>query len=433
MRNTEFVSGLKCKICNKMYSYDFLKGTCCICGKTLEVTYDYDVIEAVVKEGDWSRRPRNIWRFVELLPVGEHTQVGELTGYTPLIRADNLGRALGLKHLFIKNDAANYPSMSYKDRVVAVALQKAKDLRAQVIACVSTGNVGNALAAQAARSRMPAYVFYPADVEAGKIISSVIYGAKVILVDGTYDEVNRLCKAIADEYGILFVNINLRPFYAEGAKTFVYEIVEQLGWVAPDHIIVPVAGATLITKIAKGLQEMLRLGFICQNETRIHACQAAGCAPITQAVKTGKDEIHPCIPNTLAKSIAIGAPGDGPFAIRTIRESGGTAEAVTDEEILAGIKLLGRTEGLFAEPAGGTAVAVTLKLVEQGVISATDVVVIGITGNGYKTLESVDGFQHDVSFVPPNITEATEVIELFREPTAKRGGVSWRQPVPRNR
>jgi threonine synthase len=330
-----------------------------------------------------------MWRYKELLPLNDDPIVGSDVGFTPLIRSEGLARALGVRELYLKNDAVNHPTLSFKDRVVSVALSKAKEFGFRIVACASTGNLANSVAALAAAGGFKSYIFVPYDLEQGKILGTLVYGTNLIGIRGSYDEVNRLCSEIAENYGWAFVNINIRPFYAEGSKTFGFEIAEQLGWKVPQHVIVPMAGGSLITKIWKGFKELESIGLLDGVPTKIHGAQASGSNPIVSALKAGIDWIKPQRPQTIAKSLAIGNPADGYYALRTIRDSGGWAEDVTDEEIIEGMKLLARTEGIFTETAGGVTVGVTKKLIEQGIIPSDESILISITGNGLKTQEAI--------------------------------------------
>jgi len=364
---------------------------CEFCFGKLQVEYDYDAVAgALTREAIGSRAP-DMWRYRELLPVDCQPADGSGVGFTPLVRASNLGRALGHEELYVKNDAVNFPTLSFKDRVVAVAVAKAKEFGFDTVACATTGNLGNALAAQARRAGLKCFIFMPVNLEQGKTVGTSIYGVNVVGIAGNYDGVNRLCTQIADGYGWAFVNINIRPYYAEGSKTFGFEILEQLGWKAPGHIVIPMAGGSLITKVEKAIREFVRLGLVEDAGTRIHGAQAAGCNPISAAVKAGQEIFTPVKPSTIAHSIAIGNPADGYYALETIRRTGGWAEDATDEEIVAGIRLLAETEGIFTETAGGATVAVTKKLIEQGRIPKDESVVVSITGNGLKTQEAVVG------------------------------------------
>jgi threonine synthase len=333
-------------------------------------------------------RPQNLWRYRELLPIDGEPHVGLYSGMTPLVRAERLAAAFGVRELWVKDDSVNHPTFSYKDRVVSVAISKAMEFGFDTVSCASTGNLANSVSAHAARAGLNCYIFIPDDLEQGKVIGSTIYGPRAIAIRGNYDDVNRLCSEVADKYGWAFVNINVRPYYTEGAKTYGFEVAEQLGWRLPRHIVVPTAGGTILPKVAKAFRELRDLGLV-EGDFRIYTAQAAGCAPVVHALHRGTDLITPVKPQTIAKSIAIGNPADGFYVLKAVRESGGWGEAVTDQEIVEGIRLLARTEGIFTEPAGGTTVAVTKKLIEQGRIPRDESIVISVTGNGYKTLEAV--------------------------------------------
>jgi len=361
---------------------------CMSCLGPLEVTYDYDAVRAGETRPQGS--PFSIWRYHALLPTGPDP-VDVVTGWTPLVRARRLGQVLGLDDLWIKNDSVN-PTFSFKDRNVAVALNKALDFGLDTFACASTGNLAGSVAGFAAKAGLDSYVFVPADLEPAKLLSAAVYGATLVTVDGNYDDVNRLCIQITDEYGWGFANINLRPFYSEGSKTIAFEIVEQLGWEAPDAVIAPMAGASLVTKTHKALKELVKVGWIDEAQTRIFGAQAEGCAPVVNALHSGADRVLPVIPDTIAKSIAIGNPADGYYALEAIRETGGDAAAVSDHEIVEGIHLLARTEGIFTETAGGAVVAAARRLRETGSLRSAERTVLCITGNGLKTL---DVLNHD--------------------------------------
>jgi threonine synthase len=385
-----FVNGLKCRECGRNYPKQPLAG-CEDCFAPLEVDYDYDSIARALTRQVIESREKNLWRYRELLPLDSDPIIGRASGSTPLTRADRLARALGAGNLYIKNDSVNSPTLSFKDRVTAVAINKAREFGLEAVGCASTGNLANSVAANAAAAGLPAYILIPENLEPAKVIATCVYGARVISVRGNYDDVNRLCSQIADRYPWGFVNVNLRPFYGEGSKTFGYEIAEQLGWRAPDAVVVPMAGGSLITKIYKGLKELELLGLLGEQvRTRVYGAQAAGCNPIVDAVRRGSRDIRPVKPATIARSLAIGNPADGYTAAGVIRDSGGWAEDVTDTEIVGGIRLLAETEGIFTETAGGVTVAVTKKLIEQGRISPDDLTVIAITGNGLKTQEAVE-------------------------------------------
>ncbi len=382
---------------------------CGLCGATLRPVPD---LSAIKLDKNSAGRPYSIHRFQELFPLRSDPRVGLHTGWTPLVPAPRLARTLGLRHVYLKLDCYNWPSYSYKDRVVAMALQRAVEDGITTVACVSTGNVGNAVAAQAAAAGMRAIVFYPAGLEPGKNIISSVHGASIIELDGTFDEVNTICRRLCLEDGIPFVNLNLRPYYAEGAKSIAYEVVEQLGWQQPDHVIVPTAGAALLTRMAFGYEEMSSLGMCAGDRLpRIHAAQAAGCAPIATAFMENRDSITACRPDTVAKSLAIGNPSDGGVALQVIRKSGGTAHGVSDKEILEGIDLLAVTEGVYTEPAGGTAVATAKRLAAADRITEEQVVVIVISGNGLKTQTVTDGAVGRTTRLPLNYERTRDLLQ----------------------
>lgn len=384
-----FVKGLRCRECGAEYDRQPTH-VCELCFGPLEVSYDWEKIQGRVTRESIQAGPSSMWRYADLLPLDGEPTVGKQVGFTPLVKAERLGRALGLRNLYVKNDAVNHPTLSFKDRVVSVALSKAREFGYTTVACASTGNLANSVAAHAAEGGFECFVFIPADLEQNKILGNLIYGAQVVKVDGVYDDVNRLCAEVGDKYGWAFANINLRPFYGDGSKSYGFEIAEQLGWRTPDHLVVPCAGGSLITKIPKAFYELEKLGLLEEKvTTRVYAAQAAGCNPIVHAVKTGAEVIRPQRPNTIAKSIAIGNPADGYYAADICRKTGGGAEDVTDEEVVEGIRLLASTEGIWTETAGGVTVAVTKKLAEQGKFGRDDTVVIAITGNGLKTPEAV--------------------------------------------
>ena len=382
------VKGLRCRECRREYQISPIH-VCEFCFGPLEVIYDFEKVRKNLNREKIKNRPKSMWRYQELLPLDSDPTIGEDVGFTPLIRSNGLAKALGVRELYLKNDAVNHPTLSFKDRVVSVALSKAKEFGFRVVACASTGNLANSVAALATAGGFKSYIFVPYDLEQGKILGTLIYGTSLIGIKGSYDEVNRLCSEIAENYGWAFVNINIRPFYAEGSKTFGFEIAEQLGWKVPQHVVVPMAGGSLITKIWKGFKELETIGLLEEVNTKIHGAQASGSNPIVSAFKEGIEWIKPKRPNTIAKSLAIGNPADGYYALKTIRDSGGWAEDVTDEEIIEGMKLLAHTEGIFTETAGGVTVAVTKKLVEQGIIPGDESIVISITGNGLKTQEAI--------------------------------------------
>jgi threonine synthase len=383
-----FVLGLRCCECGTDYPHEPLH-VCDRCFGPLEVVYDYPAIARVMTRAVIAARPRNLWRYRELLPLLHESAVGPHSGFTPLVKADRLAAALGVDEVYLKDDSVNHPTFSYKDRVVSVAVSKAIEFNFDTVSCASTGNLANSVSAHAARAGLNCFIFIPDDLEQGKVIGSAIYGPRTVAIRGNYDDVNRLCSEIADKYRWAFVNINIRPFYTEGAKTHGFEIAEQLDWRLPQHVVVPTAGGTILPKVARAFEELERIGLVRGPMPKIYSAQAAGCAPVVRALHRGTDVIEPVKPNTIAKSIAIGNPADGYYVLKAVRKSGGWAEAVTDEEIIAGIHLLARTEGIFTEPAGGTTIAVTRKLIELGRIPRNESIVISITGNGYKTLEAV--------------------------------------------
>jgi threonine synthase len=380
-----FVAGLTCHLCGATYPPEAL-WVCSECLGPLEVSYDYAAVRAAISRSVIESRPRNLWRYSELLPVHE-PRTGFNSGYTPLVRATRLARELGVNELYIKDDSVNHPTFSYKDRVVSIAASRAVELGFQVFGCASTGNLAGSVAAHAARLGLPCYVFIPNDLEPAKVLGAAIYNPHVVAVEGNYDDVNRLCTQIVDRYGWGFANINLRSYYAEGAKTTGFEIAEQLGWRFPDHIVSPVAGGTLLPRIFKGLREFRDVGLVEGPLPRIHAAQPAGSAPVIRALQAGADFPEPVKPDTIAKSLAIGNPADGFQVVKVVRETGGSGAMVSDTEILDAIRLLAQTEGIFTEPAGGTTLAATRALIRQGVIRPDESVVVCITGNGYKTVD----------------------------------------------
>ena len=379
------LKGLRCRECGRGYPSSPVH-VCEFCFGPLEVDYHYDALRGVVTRETIAAGPPSMWRYKDLLPVEGDVAVGDHVGFTPLVRARNLADELGCREIWIKNDSVCHPTWSFKDRVVSVAVTKAVEFGFDTVACASTGNLANSVAAHAAEARLKSFIFIPADLEAGKVLATLVYQPTLVAVEGTYDEVNRLCSEIADKYRWAFVNVNFRPYYSEGSKSYGFEIVEQLGWRAPDHIVVPCAGGSLITKIWKAIKELRLLGLLDgEVATRMHAAQAAGCGPIVTMIKDDTDVLRPVRPQTIAKSLAIGNPADGYYAYRTVKESGGYGAHATDEEIVEGMLLLARTEGIFTETAGGVTVAATRRLIETGVIGRDQSVVICITGNGLKT------------------------------------------------
>ena len=392
------VKALRCRACTNEYPIEPLN-VCELCFGPLEVSYDYESIARTVSRKRIEQGPFTMWRYHDFLPVEAEAAIDMATGFTPLIKAKNLGRALGLEHLYIKNDSVN-PTFSFKDRVVSVASTKALEFEFDVLACVSTGNLAGATAAHGAKAGMKTIVFFPADLEKGKIIGAAIYGPIMVAVDGNYDQINRLCSELADNHRWGFVNINLRPFYAEGSKTLGHEVAEQLGWRAPDHCVVPAASGELHTKIWKGFQEFEQVGLIDKAKTMMHLAQPQGCSPIVEAFELGSKQVRPVKPDTIVKSLAIGNPAAGAFALQTLEDTGGTAVAAPEEEVVEGIKLLAQTEGIFTETAGGVVISGLRKLVREGKIRADEVTVAYITGNGLKTQEAVENVVDPVFTTP---------------------------------
>jgi threonine synthase len=381
---------LVCRDCGRRLPLLDTTFKCLGCGQGLDIDYDYELATARLAELPTAERPLNIWRFEELLPITDaraKRRVGINSGRTPLIHAERLGAELGISNLYLKDDSTARPSLSYKDRVVSMAIARLLELGKDEIGCVSTGNVGTAVSSLAAKAGVTAYVFYPSNMERGKARACRALGAAVCQLDGNYDEANRACRELALASGIQFANITLRPFYAEGAKTVAYEVVEQLEWRAPDHFVIPAAGGTLSSRVHKGLGELEQVGLAETSATRINVAQADGCAPIAAAIADGSGEIEPQTPHTAAHSLAIGAPGDGPLVVDAVTSRGGSAATATDAEIFDAIDLLGATEGILTEPAGGTTIAATGKLAAEGRFAPDDVVVAVISGNGYKTLD----------------------------------------------
>jgi threonine synthase len=382
--------GLRCHACSAEYPAEAL-WVCTKCLGPLEVIYDYGAAREAMTRDLIESRPRNLWRYRELLPITGEPRTGMHSGFTPLVRATRLAERLGVRELYIKDDSVNHPSLSYKDRVVSIAATRAIELGFTVFGCASTGNLGNSVSAHAARLGLDCYVFIPHDLEVGKVLGSAVFRPNIVAVRGNYDDVNRLCAQVADRLGWGFANVNLRAYYAEGAKTMGFEIAEQLGWRFPQHIVSPVAGGTLLPRIFRGLRELKEIGLVEGELPKIHAAQAAGCSPVVNALRDGLEFPDPVRPHTIAKSIAIGNPADGFQVVRTVKETGGTGVASTDEEILAAIVLLAETEGIFTEPAGGATLAGAVSLIRAGAIPRHESVVVCITGNGYKTAAEVLG------------------------------------------
>ena len=379
---------LRCRECGKKYP-NKPQSYCEECFAPLEVSYDYDALRQTTSREAVSRRAFNMWRYSEFLPLPQGFTPSQPIGGTPLLKSCKFGARIGVKNLYFKNDAVCFPSLSFKDRVVATALAAARRFGFETIGCSSTGNLANAVAAQGAQQGFDTCVFIPADLEPAKILNTAVYGARIVRINGNYDHVNRLCTQIADKFRWGLVNVNLRPYYAEGSKTHGYEIAEQLGWELPDNVVVPMAGGSLIGKIAKAFCELAHLGWVEPKQVKFFGAQATGCSPIADAVKRELPRFTPQKPNTIARSLAIGNPADGPFALRLIRESGGWSEDISDSEIIDSIKLLAETEGIFAETAGGVTAGVAAKLIQQGRIGKDETTVICITGNGLKTTDAI--------------------------------------------
>ena len=405
-----FVTGLKCRECSREYDIAPVY-VCEFCFGPLEVVYDYDGIGKVLTREMISSRPDNLWRYRELLPVDGEPSCALNSGFTPLVKTDNLARELGVKSLYIKDDTVVHPTLSFKDRVVAVALTKAMEFGFDTVACASTGNLAHSVSANGAAAGFKRFIFIPASLEQSKITASLVYEPHLIAVDGNYDDVNRLCSEVANKYRWAFVNINIRPFYAEGSKTQGFEIAEQLGWRLPDAIVVPCASGSLLTKIWKSFKEMNQIGLIDGLHTKVFAAQATGCSPIVTAIKQGIDVIKPIKPDTIAKSLAIGNPADGYYATRVINDSGGSGEDASDAEIIEGIRLLARTEGIFAETAGGVTLASAIKLIESGHIDREGTTVLCITGNGLKTQEALSGNTVSPHFIKPNMDSFETILK----------------------
>lgn len=405
-----YVNGLKCRECGREYPVDPIY-VCEFCFGPLEAVYDYKKIKRALTRKTIEKREKNLWRYKELLPINGEPQAGLKSGFTPLIKADNLAKELGVRELYIKDDTVAHPTLSFKDRVVAVALTKAREFGFDTVACASTGNLAHSVSAHGAKAGFKRFVFIPATLEPSKIVASLVYEPNLIAVDGNYDEVNRLCSEIANKYNWAFVNINIRPFYAEGSKTQGFEIIEQLGWKAPDNVVVPCASGSLLTKVWKAFKEFKQIGIAKELGTKVFAAQATGCSPISAAIKQGTDVIRPVKPNTIAKSLAIGNPADGFYAIQVVRETGGFGEDVSDEEIIAGIKMLARTEGVFAETAGGVTLACTKKLIDAGKIDRDETTVMCITGNGLKTQEALNGHTASPHHIKPNLVSFEEILK----------------------
>ena len=407
-----FVEGLRCRECGRAYPAEALH-VCEYCFGPLEVVYDYEAVAAATSRASIAAGPASIWRYASLLPAQNDGAVDLGAGFTPLVRADRLAAELGLGELWLKNDTLN-PTGSFKDRVVSVALARARELGFKVAACASTGNLANSVAAHAARAGMRHFVFIPADLEPAKIVTSAIYGDSLVAVDGSYDDVNRLCAELASEHPTwAFVNVNLRTYYAEGSKTLAFETAEQLGWQAPDHVVVPVASGSQLTKIAKGFSELHTVGLLDEEPSvRVSGAQAEGCSPVATAFAAGDHYVRPVKPTTLAKSLAIGNPADGIYALDAVRSSGGAVASVTDEEMVEGMILLARTEGIFAETAGGVTIATLAKLAASGVVRSDERVVAYVTGNGLKTVDAVAPVLGPTATIAPTMEAFADALDV---------------------
>jgi threonine synthase len=403
---------LRCRECHKSWGNQ-PKSICEDCFSPLEVFYDYDSVRGKFTRERIEQGPPSMWRYSDLLPLPQGYEPTVPAGFTPLLEAPRLAQRLGAKNknLFLKNDAVCLPSLSFKDRVVAVALANARSFGFDTVACSSTGNLANSVAAQAARNGFKSWIFIPADLEPAKIIGTQVFGAKLVRIAGSYDQVNRLCSQIADERQWGFVNVNLRPYYAEGSKTVGYEIAEQLGWKLPDNVVCPMAGGSLIGKIKKAFDELVLFGLVEPKAVKFFGAQATGCSPISTAVKAGNKEIEPQKPATIARSLAIGNPADGHYAIKLINQTGGWSEDVSDPQVVEGIQLLAETEGVFTETAGGVTVSCARKLYESGRIREDETTVLCITGNGLKTTDVLQGKYEEETAIAPKLAEFNKYLE----------------------
>jgi threonine synthase len=416
----DHVVGLRCRECAHLYPAAAIH-VCEFCFGPLEVAYDHEAQRAAVTRETIAAGPPSMWRYAALLPVSAESPVDLGTGFTPLVLAERLAAEIGLGEVWVKDDTRN-PTGSFKDRVVGVALTKARELGFEVAACASTGNLANSVAAHAARAGMESFVFVPHDLEAVKLITTAVFGGHLVAVDGSYDDVNRLCAELASEFtSWAFVNVNIRPYYAEGSKTLAFEVAEQLGWQLPDHVVVPIASGSQLTKIDKGFRELAELGLVeAEGEVRVSGAQAQGCSPVATAFADGTDYVRPVKPSTIAKSLAIGNPADGWYALEVVRRTKGAVAAVTDAEIIEGIRLLARTEGIFAETAGGVTVATLVKLAAAGIVRSDERVVIFITGNGLKTVEALAGTVGPSATIQPTLQAVAELLDGEKKLKAAR-------------
>jgi threonine synthase len=408
-----YARALKCRECAREYPIA-PRHVCEFCFGPVEVAYDYDAIKQAISRRRIEAGPASLWRYADLLPADADGRVDLHAGFTPLLEAKNLGKRLGLNKLYIKNDTVN-PTWSFKDRVVSIAATKAREFGFDTLACASTGNLANSVAAHAAHAGLDAYVFIPSDLEAGKVLGSAVYAPTLVAVDGNYDQVNRLCAELGDKYGWAFVNINVRPYYSEGSKTLAFEVAEQLGWRAPDHVVAPIASGSLFSKIHKGFAELAKVGLIDEPKTRMSGAQAEGCSPVATAWAAGSMNFRPVKPNTIAKSLAIGNPADGYYALVILRDTQGACAAVTDDEVVEGIKLLAETEGVWAETAGGVVTASLKRLAEAGTIDPDETTVAYITGGGLKTQEALAGQVIEPLHIAPTVESFEEKLLARRQ------------------
>ncbi|MEX2215636.1 MAG: threonine synthase [Phycisphaeraceae bacterium] len=417
-----YVQSLRCKECGADYGIE-PRTVCDHDFGPVEVAYDYDAMQGKVTRESIKAGPESLWRYKDLLPIEGEPRAGFNSGWTPLIKADRLAAELGVKELYIKDDSVNYPTFSYKDRVVSVAITKAFEFGFDTVGCASTGNLAHSVAAHAAASGMRAFVMIPHDLEEGKMVGMSVFAPRVVRIKGNYDDVNRLCSQIADKYTWAIVNVNLRPFYTEGAKTHGFEIAEQMGWKLPRHTVVPVAGGTILPKVWKAYQEFIKLGIVEDNKPAMYAAQAEGCNPIVKAILEDAELFRPQKPNTIAKSIAIGNPADGYYVMKVVKESKGWGASASDTEILEAIKLLARTEGIFTEPAGGTTLASAIKLIQSGRIPRDESICVCITGNGLKTLEVMAGQFAHAPVINAKLGEFDELVKQIEE-TREAGAIA---------
>ncbi|HWB54186.1 MAG TPA: threonine synthase [Tepidisphaeraceae bacterium] len=405
-----YVLGLKCKECGHRVPATPVH-VCEQCFGPYEVEYDYEAMMGKVTRESIAKGPKSLWRYRDLLPINGEPKAGLHSGFTPLKRANRLAAELGVKELWIKDDSCNYPTYSYKERVVSVSITKAIEFGFDTVGCASTGNLANSTAAHAAQAGIRCFVMIPHDLEQGKVLGSLIFAPTMVRIRGNYDDVNKLCTEIADKYGWAIVNVNLRPYYTEGAKTYGFEIAEQLGWKFPQHTVVPTAGGTILPKVYKAYKEFIQLGLVEDTHPKIYSAQAAGCNPVVKAIQAGTDIVEPQKPKTIAKSIAIGNPADGYYAVQVIKDSGGWGESASDQEIVDAIKLLARTEGIWTEPAGGTTLAATIKLIQSGRIPKDESICVSITGNGLKTQEVVINELPPPEVIEPKLAEFDKLLE----------------------